>query len=198
MPRATRPITVDQFIGLVPDGQKADLLDGMIYMASPDSREAAVVNGFLYCLLCLFVRKLRLGEVYGSRSAFRLSSTYAPEPDVSFVREDRLHLWEGAIFRGAPDLAVEIVTSDSLNRDTTIKRNVYESGGVREYWMVHLLDSRCTFLRLDGKKYRDATPQAGSVFRSEVVPGFWLDPAWLFAAEMPDGLECLNKILEST
>ncbi len=34
--RATRPITVDQFVELVEDGQKADLLDGIIYLASPE------------------------------------------------------------------------------------------------------------------------------------------------------------------
>ncbi len=195
MPRSTQPITVDQFVELVEDGQKADLLDGMIYMASPDSRAAAEVNTFLTSLLCLFVDRRKLGQIYGPRSAFRLSDTYAPEPDLAFVPQDRFHLWEGAIFKGAPDLAIEIIAPDSVNRDTVVKRDVYERAGVKEYWMVHILDARCTFLRLDGKKYRDVTPESGSVFRSEAVPGFWLDPAWLFADERPDGLECLHKIL---
>ena len=195
MPRATQPITADEFVELVQDGQKADLLDGVIYMASPDSPEAADVNGFIYSLLRLFVRRRRLGKVYGPRSAFHLADTYAPEPDIAFVPRDRLHLWKRSFFKGAPDLAVEIVTPDSLNRDPTIKRDVYERAGVREYWMVHHLDSRSTFLRLIGRKYRDVTPESGTVFRSEAVPGFWIDPAWLFADELPDELECLNRIL---
>ena len=195
MPRATQPITVDQFVGVVPDGQKADLLDGMIYTAPPDHPEAADVNGFIYFLVRGFVSRRKLGKVYGPRSAFRLADTYAPEPDIAFVPRDRLHLWKRSFFEGAPDLAIEIVTPDSLNRDPTIKRDVYERAGVREYWMVHLLDSRSTFLRLDGKKYRDVTPESGTVFRSEAVPGFWIDPAWLFADELPDELECLNRIL---
>ncbi len=197
MPRATQPITADEFVELVQDGQKADLLDGTIYMASPDSPEAADVNGFIYFLVRGFVSRRKLGKVYGPRSAFRLADTYVPEPDIAFVPRDRLHRWKGSIFKGAPDLAVEIVTPDSLSRDPTIKRDVYESAGVREYWMVHLLDARSTFLRLDGKKYRDVTPERGSVFRSEAVPGFWLDPAWLFAEERPSRLECLNRILGS-
>ena len=112
-------------------------------------------------------------------------------------RGDRLYLWEGAVFKGAPDLALEIVAPDSLDRDTVVKRDVYERAGVREYWIVNLLDSRCTFLRLHEKKYRDVTPASRAVFRSEAVPGFWLDPAWLFAEELPDGLDCLNRILGS-
>ena len=197
MPRATQPITVDQFVGVVPDGQKADLLDGMIYTAPPDHPDAADVNGFIYCLLSGFVCERKLGKVYGPRSAFRLSDTDAPEPDVAFVRRDRLDLWEESIFDGAPDLAVEIVNFDTLNRDPTIKRDLYERAGVLEYWMVHFLDARSTFLRLDGKKYRDVTPETGSVFHSEAVPGFWLDPVWLFTDERPSRLGCLNRILGS-
>ncbi len=196
MPRATQPITADEFVERIPDGQKADLLDGVIYMASPDSPEAADVNGFIYSLLRIFVRKRELGKVYGSRSAFRLSDTYVPEPDVAFVSRDRLHLWQGAIFHGAPDLEVEVVTPDSRDRDPKIKRKAYERAGVREYWMVHLFGARsCEFLRLDGKKYRDVTPEPGAIFRSEVVPGFWIDPAWLVADELPDDFECLSRIL---
>ena len=174
MPRATQPITVDQFEGVVPDGQKADLLDGMIYTAPPDHPEAANVNGFIAMLLSFFADTRKLGKVYGPRSAFRLSDTDAPEPDVAFVWRDRLDLWEESIFDGAPDLAVEIVNFDTLNRDPTIKRDLYERAGVREYWMVHFLDSRSTFLRLERKKYRDVTPESGTVFRSEAVPGFWI------------------------
>ena len=34
---AHRRLTVKDFYRLVPDGQKADLMDGVIYIASPDS-----------------------------------------------------------------------------------------------------------------------------------------------------------------
>lgn len=197
MPRSTEPITVDQFVGLVPDGQKADLLDGMIYVASPDSPEAAGLNTFLTAVLECYVAEFELGKIYGPRSAFKLSNTYAPEPDVAFARRERLGRWERAFFDGAPDLAIEIVSTDSLKRDPGIKRDVYERSGVLEYWMVHLLDARSTFLRLDGKTYRDVTPPPGSLFHSEAVEGFWLDPEWLFAEDRPKPLACLEKILAS-
>src|SRR5262249_5649604 len=101
MHRLEEPVTAEEFALLVPDGQKADLLDGVIYVASPDSREAARVNVFLIALLSSYVSKLRLGEIYGPRSAFRLKKTYAPEPDIAFVRKDRLSLWKGSLFQGA-------------------------------------------------------------------------------------------------
>jgi Uma2 family endonuclease len=197
MSRVKEPVTAEQFVALVQNGQKADLLDGVIYLASPDSPETAEVNVFLTALLDCFVRKFGLGKIYGPRSAFRLSRTYAPEPDIAFVRADRLHLWKGSIFQGAPDVAVEIVAPDSVERDTTTKRATYEEAGVSEYWLVNLIERRCVFLRLEEGKYREATLESGSIFRSQAIPRFWLDTAWLLADETPPPDECLSKMLES-
>ena len=40
-------ITVEQFYALVEDGQKADLIDGVIYMASPDTLTSDQLAGFI-------------------------------------------------------------------------------------------------------------------------------------------------------
>jgi Uma2 family endonuclease len=200
MARAMQPVSVEEFVLRVGDGQKADLLDGVIYMASPDSPEAAEVNGFLQTLLNYFTRRLELGKVYGPRSAFRLfpdsHESWAPEPDVAFIRRERTHLWKGSVFQGPPDLAVEIVSTDSIDRDTITKREAYERAGVKEYWIIDLIQGKCTFLRLENDAYREVVA-SGTVFRSEVIGGFWLDTGWLFAEELPPPDVCLEKILRS-
>jgi len=200
MPRAIQPVSVEEFVQRVGDGQKADLLDGVIYMASPDSPEAAEVNGFLQTLLNYFTRRRKLGKVYGPRSAFRLfpdsAESWAPEPDVAFVLGERTKLWKGSVFQGPPDMAVEIVSTDSIDRDTITKRDAYERAGVREYWIIDLIQGKCTFLRLERGTYREV-PASGTVFRSEVVQGFWLDTGWLFADELPPPDVCLEKIFGS-
>src|SRR6266545_3348224 len=195
MPRVTQPVTFDEFLVLVPDGQKADLLDGVIHMASPDAPEAAEVNIFLIEVLSPFVRGRKLGKIYGPRSAFRLSDTYAPEPDLAFVRTSRLHLWKRSYFQGPPDLAIEIVTADSVERDTVLKRRAFEEAGIGEYWLVDLVQKRCAFLRLADGRYREADLEAGSIFRSGVLPGFWIDCRWLTGKELPDPGVCLKQIL---
>ena len=48
IPTAVKQFTFDQFCSFVPDGQKADLIEGMIYMASPDNWEAASLFGLLF------------------------------------------------------------------------------------------------------------------------------------------------------
>ena len=140
-------VTVEEFYCLVPDGQKADLMDGVIYMASPDTRRSDRLGGFIKFLLQGYAETRGLGEVYGSRFAFELSQFRAPEPDVAFVRAERLHLVSERRMVGAPDIAVEIVSRDSRQRDYGEKKQLYAEAGVSEYWIVDPLQGRVEFHR---------------------------------------------------
>jgi len=60
-----------------PDGQKADLLDGVIYTCSSDMPVAAELEKFLTALLQVYVTHDGLERIYGPRSAFRLSPNAA-------------------------------------------------------------------------------------------------------------------------
>src|SRR5260370_40933457 len=109
--------TFRDFCVLVKDGRKADLLNGVIYMASPDNTDANALFMWLGGLMHLFAEARDLGQVYGSRVAFRLTDRDTPEPDSAFVRRERLHLVQRGFVQGPPDLAVEIVSPDSIDRD---------------------------------------------------------------------------------
>src|SRR5262249_42870057 len=89
-----KQVTYEEFRYLVKDGQKADLIDGVIYMASPDNTDAIELNTWLSRLLADFADEHDLGKVYVSRVACRFEETQAPEPDLLFVRKDRLHIVE--------------------------------------------------------------------------------------------------------
>ena len=84
-------VELDEFCLLVDDGQKADLIDGVIHFASPDNTGANELNVWLCALISIFVRQRDLGKVFASRVAFRLDDRNGPEPDIGFVRKDRLH-----------------------------------------------------------------------------------------------------------
>src|SRR5665213_2197917 len=107
--------TVDEFYDVIPDGVKADLIDGVIYVASPDTRRSDQLNGFLYKLVSFYLEMKGLGgHVSLSRYAYRLSELRAPEPDLAYVSAARV----GTVITeregvGPPDIAVEIVSRDS-------------------------------------------------------------------------------------
>jgi Uma2 family endonuclease len=190
-------VTVEEFFCLVPDGQKADLIDGVIYMASPDTRRHDRLGGWIKFLLQGYTAVNRLGEVYGSRFAFALSEFRAPEPDVAFVRSERLSLVEERRMVGGPDIAVEIVSRDSRQRDYGEKKQLYAEAGVSEYWIIDPLQQRVEFHRLHAGRYELVPLEHNRLFRSAVLEGFWLDVEWLVAKSLPNEYDILQEILRN-
>ena len=192
-------LTVDDFCAMVRDGQKADLLEGVIYMASPDSKKANQINGFLAFLVRGFIAAKDVGgEVYINRFTFQLDDFNGPEPDLAWVAPDRIHLVEEGRMRGAPDVAVEIVSRDRRQRDWVDKRETYESAGVREYWIIDPVQRRVEFLRLVEGTYQVVMLQDDRVFRSTAISGLWLDTEWLLGATLPNEYECLQSVLSAS
>lgn len=187
----------DMFCAMIPDGQKADLIDGVIYIASPDSRRANSLNIFLLTLMHLYVQRKDVGgEVYVSRFAYRMSEHNAPEPDVGYISQQKLKLVEEGGMRGAPDIAIEIVAKESRERDWVTKRALYEKYGVREYWIIDYLQKKFEFLKLVRKRYVPMKLEDGFIFRSQALPGFWLDVRWLLSKPLPSTFDCLDQILK--
>ncbi|MEX0714490.1 MAG: Uma2 family endonuclease, partial [Pirellulales bacterium] len=113
--------TFDDFLVLIKEHEKADLLDGVIYMASPESTDDNRLVAWLCKLMGNFVDELDLGEVFVTRVAFRITEKRGPEPDLAFVAKRRLRLVQRGFVDGPPDIAVEIVSPDSVERDYVVK-----------------------------------------------------------------------------
>ncbi len=188
-------VTFETFCDLVEDGQKADLIDGVIFMASPDSKKANSLNLFLGNLLDGYIGAKEIdGDVFISRYACRINAVRAPEPDVGYVRPERIHLLHETYMDGGPDIAVEIVARDSRTRDYSEKYDLYKAAGVQEYWIIDPLQKRVTFLRLRDGDYEEMALDS-NIFRSEVLPGFWLNTDWLLSRKVPKAYKCLQEIL---
>jgi len=190
-----QPTTFDEFCTLVKDGQKADLIDGVIYMASPDNIEANDLFMWLGSLMRDFAEVHDLGKVYGSRVAFKLNKTNSPEPDIGFIQEGRRAAVLRGHVKGPPDLAVEIVSPESVDRDYVKKRSQYEQFGVTEYWIIDEMKRKVTLLRLDARgKYREVRPRTGKL-HSEAMPGFWIRPEWMWPETRPKKLDAFKELL---
>ena len=186
--------TFEDFCALVPDGQKADLIDGVIYMASPDNTDADDLFGWLFVLLYGYVATKKLGRVFGSRVAFRLDDRSSPEPDISFLRTEYAERIEPGRVEGPPDLAIEIVSPESVERDYKKKRKQYQRSGVSEYWIIDPEEQKVLLLRRNNRgRYQEVAPHRGKL-HSEILPGFWLDPNWLWQ-DRPDVFAILEQLL---
>jgi Uma2 family endonuclease len=188
-------ISFEEFCKIIKEGDKGDLLDGVIHMASPDNTDANRLNLWLGGLIDLYVEERDLGLVFTSRVAFRLGDKQGPEPDVAFVRKERRRLVRRGYVDGPPDLAVEIVSPDSVERDYEDKREQYRTAGVVEYWIVDELKQKVTVYQLAARgRYQEVRPQKG-VLHSRVLPGFWLRPGWLWQEPRPRKTTVLVEIL---
>ncbi|MHB2020141.1 MAG: Uma2 family endonuclease [Candidatus Xenobia bacterium] len=173
-------------------------MDGVIYMASPDTADADDLNSFVLFLMKGYVRRRNLGHVSGSRYAYRLNEHRAPEPDIAFVTAARV---SSVITRreglGVPDGVVEGVARDSRSRDYGEKKDLYQQAGVKEYWIIDPMTLRAEFWELRDGVYQMMPLGANHLFTSSAVSGFWLDVNWLFGGELPDHLTCLEAILNA-
>ncbi|MBR5912776.1 MAG: Uma2 family endonuclease [Selenomonadaceae bacterium] len=58
-------------------------------------------------------------------------------PDMTIITTENAGIinWKGAI-HGTPDMVVEVLSRSTRRNDITIKKDVYEKNGVKEYWII--------------------------------------------------------------
>ena len=128
--------TVEDIYNL-PEGERAELIDGQIYYMAPPGR---IHQRFIIELSTVLNRYIKekhgLCEVNVAPFAVYLdknNDTYV-EPDISVVCDKNKLDDRGC--HGAPDWIIEIVSPSSRRMDYFIKLFKYRSAGVREYWII--------------------------------------------------------------
>lgn len=122
---------------LLPEDSRYEVIEGELMVTpAPNIRHQRVFRQ-LFVMLAVFVQSHELGEVLSAPTDVILSEHNVVQPDILFVARDRLAILDptGGV-RGAPDLAVEILSPGTASRDQVIKRKLYAQHGVHEYWVV--------------------------------------------------------------
>lgn len=152
---------------------------------------------FLSRLLQLFAEATESGEVFTGPMQTKLSPEGSGrEPDVFFVTAAKQSQVREKYFEGAPDLVIEVVSDESASRDRVDKFEEYEEAGVREYWIVDPRPRRrrADFYQLGADGKYQPVPTLDGIYRSMVLPGFWLRVEWLWQEPLPKLLPTLETI----
>lgn len=177
-----------------PESFKAELVGGVVYVASPVSLQHGDPHGTMVGWLLVYeaqtpgVRKVVDGTVYLTANLDEV------QPDgMLFIRPELggQARYEDEYVAGGPEFVIEIATS-SAAIDLHDKRDAYERAGVREY--VVLATKEPTLFwheNQNGKLIRLETPADG-VFRSKVFPGLWLEASAALANDSKRLLDTLN------
>ena len=136
LPKTYEEYTIEDIYNL-PDGQRAELIDGQIYYMAPPSRRHQDIAGTLYRKIADYIdAKGGSCKTYISPFAVFLNEddkTYV-EPDISVICDSDKLTDQGC--KGAPDWIIEIVSPGSRRMDYFTKLFKYRTAGVREYWLV--------------------------------------------------------------
>ena len=106
-------------------------------------------------------------------------------PDVVWVQRERLGaiVDEAGHLTAAPDLVVEVLSESAKDqvRDRQVKRKLYSSQGVREYWIVDRFQNRVElYRRSETHLERVATLLETDTLTSPLLPGFSCEVALFF------------------
>lgn len=128
--------TIDDIYNL-PDGERAELIDGQIYYMAPPSWKHQRISGYLHNEIYNYIKGNNGDcEVLAAPFAVFLNKddmNYV-EPDISVICDTSKLDDKGC--HGAPDWIIEIVSPGSKPRDYMTKLFKYRIAGVREYWIV--------------------------------------------------------------
>ena len=123
-----RIYTIDDIYAL-PEGERAELIDGQIYYMAPPSRKHQEIAGELFTSINNYIRAAG-GSCKPYIAPF---AVFLNENDKNYVEPDKLNE-KGCV--GAPDWIIEIVSPGSRRMDYNNKLFKYRTAGVREYWIV--------------------------------------------------------------
>jgi Uma2 family endonuclease len=190
-------MTFEEFLDWCDEDTWAEWVDGEVIVLSPASTRHQLIKMFLAQLLSTYVLERGLGQVLDAPFLMRLPEEMrrGREPDILFVTRENLGRLRETYLDGPADLVVEIVSPESWFRDRGEKFAEYEYAGIGEYWLIDPLRKRADFYFLDeGGRYRLVEADADGVYRSQVLPGFWLRVGWLWQEPLPKVLDVLREL----
>jgi len=194
----TRKMTYEEFLAWADEDTLAEWIDGEVIVTSPASKRHQQIAKFLVRLLDTFISSCELGELLFAPFQVKLGPDLpGREPDLLFVAREHLDRLKETYLDGPADLLIEIVSPESQQRDRGAKFYEYEAAGVGEYWLVDPQRRQAEFYQLgeDGV-YHPVLPDAESVYRCAILPGFWLRVDWLWQDPLPTPIETLQLLTE--
>lgn len=112
-------------------------VDGELILMSPITVQHDELCNWLSRLLAIYAEDHDLGTVHGPEVQVRFATIPSRrQPDVVFLSKTNRHRLCEKYIEGPPDLIVEIVSPDSIDRDWHDKFKEYELAGVGEYCSI--------------------------------------------------------------
>jgi Uma2 family endonuclease len=184
----------------MPHLKKAELIDGVVYVASPTPWDFhAVPHAALNMVLGAYWAHTP-GIQAGISGTVRLDVKNVPQPDLTLIilpkHGGQVRFDEDGYIAGAPELVGEISAS-TASIDLNKKFRLYLRHQVSEYIVWRVYDEQIDwFIRRDGR-FERLQPDGSGVYRSEAFPGLWVDAQALIRLALLRALQVLQQGIAS-
>jgi hypothetical protein len=183
----------------MPAHVRAELIGGIVYMASPMKRRHGRYGTPFIRWLGEYEEATTGTEVLVGATSI-LGPVSEPEPDACLIilPEYGGQTWEDedGYLNGAPEFVGELgYASESI--DLHAKKLDYEKAGVREYLVVALRQNSIFWFVRRKAKFKELKPASDGILRSDTFPGLWLDAAALLRRDSKRLLTVLRQGLSS-
>jgi Uma2 family endonuclease len=174
---ATRTLlTFEQFEHLQDDGMRHELLKGEHIVLPPSKVRHTRIQQKLHDLLRPYILQHKLGELH-IEAGFRLSQNTWLQPDLSFVCSIQVQQTDPEdYYKGAPALAVEVVSDSNTADEMESKTEEYFAHGAEEVWIIYPKTRKIRIHHPDGR----SETVAGSTLESKLFPSWSLATNSLF------------------
>ena len=132
--------TADQLWEMPDDGNRYELVSGLLRMMSPSGWRHGEIVGRLHSRLGPHIEKHKLGKAFGAETGFLISRDpdTVRAPDVAFIANENLPATDPAeaFWPGAPDLAVEVLSPSDKTGEVDEKIQAWLAARCRAVWVV--------------------------------------------------------------
>lgn len=131
-------LTYDDYAKLTPpESGNYELHNGKIIFVPTPTPLHQRISRKLSTRLDIFIEKNKLGEMFAAPmdTVFTIYDTL--QPDILFIPKECLNIIGATKIEGVPDFVIEIASLGNSQKELSYKKYVYETSGVREYWLVH-------------------------------------------------------------
>ena len=183
----------ERFYEEITPEMKAEFINGEVIVHSPVTLNHLNASANLLLLLRAYARRKEMGQVYSEKALVVLARNDY-EPDITFYSNEKAARFEGDQLKfPAPDLAIEILSPSTEQRDRGIKFKDYATHGVQEYWIVNAESRQVEQYRLEQGSYKLVVKSNSGDVESSVITGFRIPVRAIFDNDL--ALETLKGFL---
>ena len=176
--------TYQDYLELPDDRNRYEILQGELIMSPAPVTIHQKISMILINFLFNYTSKKHMGSVFHAPYDVILSDINILQPDVIFVSNANKKIITEKNIQGAPDLVIEILSLATAYHDLIEKKEIYQSAGVKEYWIV---DPKMQWIEVyvleEGKYHLFQRAEKSGTVQSKILAGFEIPLAKIFEQE---------------